>query len=105
QDFDYAQRAVRLGAYDFIVKPVRNDELERVIALAVMELENRHLELSLNENMTEAINRLEERHQSSLPFLRSKFISEQIGGARASETEAYIISEQLGISCSRIAVL
>ncbi|GGD56944.1 response regulator transcription factor [Paenibacillus nasutitermitis] len=105
QDFEYAQRAVRLGAYDFIVKPVRNDELERVISLAVMEMDNRHLELSHTESMSEAMSKLKEQHQSSLPFLRSKYVTGLIDGSPEPGTQPQEIRDQLGISCSRCAIL
>ncbi|HHY64506.1 MAG TPA: response regulator [Clostridiaceae bacterium] len=39
RDFNYAQEAIRLGAFDFILKPTKIEELTEVIVRAVKEIE------------------------------------------------------------------
>ncbi|UVI32801.1 response regulator transcription factor [Paenibacillus spongiae] len=105
QDFEYAQRAVRLGVYDFIVKPVRNEELQRVIGLAVEEMEGRDMEIHHLEQMAVACTWLEARHQSSLPSLRSKFIAELISGSVPLEPDLDQTAADLAITGVRNAIV
>ncbi|RAV11135.1 response regulator transcription factor [Paenibacillus contaminans] len=80
QDFEYAKRAVRLGVFDFIVKPINNEELSNVIRRAVSELDNRRTEHENNAKITTAFVELEKQHTSSIPSLRSKLIGDLIAG-------------------------
>ncbi|MBO7746409.1 response regulator [Paenibacillus sp. MWE-103] len=105
QDFDFAKRAVRLGVYDIIVKPVRNDELQRVIGLAVGELESARTEQSLRESRDEAYSRLAERHRHSLPSLRSQFVSGLIAGSVPPDDALAETAAGLGLAWQRCAVL
>jgi two-component system response regulator YesN len=34
QDFEYAQKAIKLGMFDFILKPIKNEELSQVVKSA-----------------------------------------------------------------------
>ncbi|MBM7565280.1 response regulator [Paenibacillus sacheonensis] len=105
QDFEYAKRAVKLGVYDIIVKPVRNDELQRIIGLAVHELDSARQELSQRAERDEAFNQLEERHQNSLPSLRSQFVSELIGGSVPHDDKLAETTASLGLAWNRCTVL
>ncbi|NOU85871.1 response regulator [Paenibacillus sp. LMG 31460] len=80
QDFEYAKRAVRLGVYDFIVKPINHEELSRVIGSAVSELDNKRKERENTVKITSAFVELEKQHTSSIPSLRSKLIGDLIAG-------------------------
>lgn len=40
-EFSYAQQAVRLGVFDYVLKPVKVEELENVVARAVEELNSK----------------------------------------------------------------
>lgn len=40
-EFEYAQKAVRLGALDYILKPARPEEVVKTVNTAIKELENR----------------------------------------------------------------
>jgi len=105
QDFDFAKRAVRLGVHDIVVKPIRNAELQRVIGLAVAELDDEQSELSLRAQRDEAYHQLSERHRSSLPSLRSKWVSELIGGSDPQDDVLADKCAELGIEWNRCAVL
>ncbi|MFC4302514.1 response regulator transcription factor [Cohnella boryungensis] len=105
QDFDFAKRAVRLGVHDIVVKPIHNEELQRVIGQAVTELDNKQSELSRRAEKDEAFSQLSERHRSSLPSLRSKLVSELIGGSQPQDDDLAAATAELGIAWSRCSVL
>lgn len=105
QDFEFAKRAVSLGVKEIVVKPIRNDELERVIGQAVDEIAGEREELSRRAEREEAYSRLSERHQSSLPTLRSKLVSELIAGGGPDREELANNAAELGVACSRCAVV
>ncbi|MDI4650068.1 response regulator transcription factor [Cohnella hashimotonis] len=105
QDFEFAKRAVSLGVKEIVVKPIRNDELERVIGQAVDEIAGEREETSRRAEREEAFSRLTERHQSSLPTLRSKLVSELIAGGGPDRDELAKTAAELGVTCSRCAVV
>ncbi|MBB6734069.1 helix-turn-helix domain-containing protein [Cohnella zeiphila] len=88
QEFEFAKQAVRLGVCDIVVKPVRNDELQRVIGLAVRELDDAQSELS-----------------QRLPSLRSQFVTELIGGSAPQEHALTEKASALGLIWNRCVVL
>lgn len=69
--FDYALKALRLGAFNYLLKPVRDDELEAVMKSAenTVHQQNRHAE-------EELLTKIE--LNKSLHYLRRKFISQII---------------------------
>lgn len=56
-EFEYAKQALRYNACDYLLKPVQNEELERVIFRAVQELETDRSLMELKEKKDE-----EEKH-------------------------------------------
>ncbi|NQX63515.1 response regulator transcription factor [Paenibacillus qinlingensis] len=80
QDFEYAKRAVRLGVFDFIVKPINYEELSRVIGSAASEIDFKRKENENTVKMASAYVELEKQHSDSIPTLRSKLISDLITG-------------------------
>lgn len=67
-DFDYAQQALRLGAYDYITKPHSVDQIVEVILKAKEAIEAKALE---DQHAIEIRNKLKE----SLPILRQEFFN------------------------------
>jgi two-component system response regulator YesN len=65
-EFSYAQQAVKLGAEEYLLKPVRLRQLEEVIGRVTQKLDR---ERSRREEEAELLRRLEQ----SLPLLRDKF--------------------------------
>lgn len=51
RDFDYVQEAIKLGAFDFVLKPSRIEELAEVVRRAVGELKTQR-------NRTEEMDKL-----------------------------------------------
>jgi len=66
-DFEYAQQAIKLGAFDFLVKPFSLDEIVNVVLKAKKELE---------EEQRDDIERqkLELKVRSSIPMLQQEFL-------------------------------
>ncbi|MFD0692948.1 response regulator [Paenibacillus sp. GCM10027628] len=80
-EFDYAQRALRLKVYDFIVKPITAQELRGLLdkVRADMDMEAEH-----RENLTH----LKSQLQQSLPLLRERFLEQLVSGTlRAAEIQ------------------
>jgi two-component system response regulator YesN len=75
-EFEYAQRAVRLSASEYILKPVTGAELSELL---------KKLKVSLDEEAArrEDISLLRREFERSLPVLREKFISLLLGGKLA----------------------
>lgn len=42
RDFDYARRAVEMGVYQYLVKPVRYEDIQQTVEGALAELGKRH---------------------------------------------------------------
>ncbi|MFK7697583.1 response regulator [Paenibacillus sp. HJGM_3] len=104
QDFEYAKRAVRLGVFDFIVKPVNNDELSQVIRSAVAELDSKRTEQENAARIASAFVELERQHSSVIPSLRSKLIGDMILGT-SMESETQESGHRVEILFSRFALL
>ncbi|WP_310186704.1 response regulator [Bacillus sp. 3255] len=72
-DFDYAQKALRLKVHDFIVKPITANELRSLLDKVKEELDQ---EAENRENLSQLKMQL---HQS-LPLLRERFLEQLING-------------------------
>lgn len=89
-DFDYAKRAIRLGAYDYILKPIEDDDLINVVKKCVEELNNENKRKELEEH-------IKSRIKESLPILREKLFMKLIEGKFESESEITANLESLNI--------
>ncbi|MFD0681110.1 MULTISPECIES: response regulator transcription factor [unclassified Paenibacillus] len=49
-DFAYTKKAIQLGSLDYLLKPVRYDELEEVIEKAIERVEHKREQIAFNEN-------------------------------------------------------
>ncbi|MBD2847538.1 response regulator [Paenibacillus sp. IB182496] len=67
-DFDYAQQAVQLGAFDFVVKPFSEEEIRAVVLRAQAEVaRERSQRLDLRE--------MEHKLRESMPVLRQEYVA------------------------------
>ncbi|MBT2760370.1 response regulator [Paenibacillus sp. ISL-20] len=67
-DFEYAQQAVQLGAFDFVVKPFTEEEMISAVLRAKAEImEERSKRLSLRE--------MENKLRESMPALRQEYFT------------------------------
>ncbi len=73
EDFEFAQEAVRLGASDYLLKPVNFVKLD----LLIKKLRDAIFE----EKQTSRYYRdLEKIFQNELPYIRSKFVNDLVHG-------------------------
>ena len=80
RDFDYVQEAIKCGAFDFLLKPSKIEELTAVLSRAVNEINDqkiRHME----------IDRFKLLFEQSIPILREKLLYDIIYGLNTNEAE------------------
>lgn len=77
-EFEYAQRAVSLNVFDYLLKPIKSDVLERTVARAVQELEARRRFEELRAQSMELLHR-------RLWVLREDFLREILSGMLSAE--------------------
>ncbi|HEY5562632.1 MAG TPA: response regulator [Clostridiaceae bacterium] len=73
EDFDYAKKAIELGTYAYISKPIDTDELKHAITKVTDVFAN-------EENELMQIKRLEKIVEKSIPLLKSYFLNNLIVG-------------------------
>jgi Response regulator containing CheY-like receiver domain and AraC-type DNA-binding domain len=73
RDFDYAQEALKLGAFDYILKPTKIEELNSVIARAVKELRFKYDRQSEME-------KIRRTYEKNLPFIKEKLLYNMLYG-------------------------
>jgi len=74
--FEYAQQAVKLGAFDFLVKPITDEHLFECLERVILSLEEERKEQRL-------ISSLKSRYEATVPVLRSAFLKQLTGGRLA----------------------
>ncbi len=80
-DFEYAQKALRLGVFDYILKPMVPEKLIDALSRVRDELDQRG-------NLLRDLDELKNRVKESLPVLRDRFFQELIGGKVAPDSLA-----------------
>lgn len=100
RDFDYARRAVDLGVYQYLVKPVRYEDLQAVVAGALEELQENLKQRKLLER---ARNRLHEmgnllRERFLYSWLIQGSISPLTEGAEMREAGVDILPDMHGFA-------
>ncbi|MDG0814477.1 response regulator [Cohnella rhizosphaerae] len=89
--FEYAQQCIRLGARDYLIKPVRLANLVQVVGRALTERHERYKQvledsLKLKFSMT------------GMSSLRTYMLNELISGALAEADDYAFIFEQIGVA-------
>lgn len=78
RDFDYAQEAIKLGAFDFMLKPSKIEELVDVVKRAIKELK-------FQRDRAEEIKKLKELYNQNLPILRERLLFDVLSGINTNE--------------------
>ncbi|CDZ23435.1 two component transcriptional regulator, AraC family [[Clostridium] cellulosi] len=94
RDFDYAQEAIKLGAFDYILKPTKIEELNAVIARAVKELRFKY-------NKAAEIQKLRRIYEKNLPFIKEKLLFNMIYGTFSDTDGTIQQAEALGMKIKR----
>ena len=78
-DFEYAQRAIKLDVTEYILKPVNAEELTALL---------KKIRRSLDEEIEQRrdVSRLRESYRSSLPIIREHFLNDLVRGGLEEET-------------------
>ncbi|MCU6712300.1 response regulator [Paenibacillus sp. J5C_2022] len=84
--FEYAQQAVKLGAFDFLVKPVRDEQLLQCLERALLSLKEEKKE-------AESIHKLRSRYEETVPVVRESFLRQCAGSERTDRNVNEIIAE------------
>ena len=65
-DFEYVQKALRFGVWDYLLKPLQKDELNRILRKLDEKLENHQLEVSrqvsVQDDLEKSMQALRERY-------------------------------------------
>lgn len=77
-DFEYAQKAIKLNVTEYILKPVNVEELTRILSRV---RENLDQEIEQRRD----VDRLRESYLSSLPILRELFLNDMVRGNMPAE--------------------
>ena len=72
-EFEYAKEAIRLGAEEYLLKPIDSAEIRRVF-------EKIKIQLDEDRDRRRSVERLEEYYQKSLPLLRENFFLSLMDG-------------------------
>lgn len=67
RDFDYIQEAIKLGAFDYILKPSRIEDITSIVKRAVNEI-------NIKKHKDEELNNLKMEFEKKIPVLRQKFL-------------------------------
>lgn len=67
RDFEYIQEAIRLGAFDYVLKPSKIEDLTAIVKKAISELQ---CGCKLEEELT----KLKKHFESKIPLLRQKLL-------------------------------
>lgn len=67
RDFNYVQEAIKLGAFDYLLKPTKIEELTEVIKRTVQQLDN-------EKKQDEEIYRFKELYEKNIPLLKEKLL-------------------------------
>ncbi len=98
RDFDYAQEAIKLGAFDFILKPSKIEELIDVVKRAIKELK-------FQRDRTEEIEKLKELYKQNLPVLRERLLFDVLSGINTNEELIKAKMSLFGLEVSNFTLL
>jgi len=98
RDFDYVQEAIKLGAFDFVLKPSKIEELAAVVKRAVDELK-------CQRNRVEEMDKLRRIFEQNIPVLREKFLYDGLYEINSNNEDITAKAELLGIEIGRFILL
>ncbi len=98
RDFEYVKEALILGAFDFLLKPTKLNDIKKVVGRAVSELD-------LQKNKSDVVSKLEARYMQNLPILREKFLYDIMMGIVTNDEEIERTKGELGLEISNFVML
>jgi len=98
RDFDYVQEAIKLGAFDFVLKPSKIEELASVIRRATGELKNQR-------SRAEEMDKLRRLFEQNIPVLKEKFLYDVLYEINPNSDDIMSRANLLGIEIERFILL
>ena len=98
REFSYLQEAIKLGAFDYILKPSKIEEISDVLKKAVMEL--KYIREIENERL-----KLKKNFEESIPILKEKLLFDIINGTQLRQDELKTQLSLYGIRFSGYVVM
>lgn len=94
RDFDYVQEAIKLGVFDFVLKPTKIEELTAVLSRAVNELK-------CLLKRSEELGKLKKLFEQNIPVLKEKLLYDILYGINPNRESVPAQAELLGIRIER----
>lgn len=98
RDFDYVHEAMKLGAFDFVLKPSKIEDLTSVIHRAVKELR-------FQKDRAEEIDKLRRIFEQNIPVLREKLLYDVFYEINADQDEVRMRMELLNLKIGRFILV
>ena len=98
RDFEYIQEAIRLGAFDYVLKPSKIEDITAIIKKAVTELQ-------CGCKLEEELNKLKKHFASKVPVLRQKLLYDIMFRINTKKDEILEDLSLYGISIDEFEVM
>lgn len=98
RDFDYVQDALKLGAFDFLLKPTKIEEFTSVIGRAAKELK-------FQRARSEELDKLKRLFEQNIPVLREKLLYDVIYEINTSEEDITANLELFGLKVENFVLV
>ncbi|MDP4092120.1 MAG: response regulator [Bacillota bacterium] len=98
RDFEYAQEAIKLGAFDYLLKPTKIEELNSVIKRAVKELK-------FQKDRDAEFGKFKKIFEQNIPILREKLLYNIMYEISTNDTEIGANLEILDIDIGKFALI
>lgn len=97
RNFEYAQQAVRLGAFDLLTKPTKIEELNQIIQRAVAAIEAERRQVG-------QVDELRQSRQRDEPIVRERMLYHMMVGTDTAGAENAAVRERLRADLSHYAL-
>lgn len=94
RDFDYVQEAIKLGVFDFVLKPTKIEELTAVLSRAVNDLK-------CLVKRAEEMEKLRKLFKQNIPVLKEKLLYDILYGINPDRESILAQAELLGVRIER----
>lgn len=98
RDFEFTQQAIRLGAFDYILKPSKIEDITNIVRRAVDELQK-------EDSMESELNKLKKNYESKIPILAEKLLYDIIFTPNYENNEATTELSEYGIELDEYIVM
>jgi two-component system response regulator YesN len=98
RDFDYVQEAIKLGVFDFVLKPSKIEELTAVVSKAILELNSM-------KSRAEELEKLKRLFEQNIPILKEKLLYDIIYEIYPSKADILSRAGLLGVCINRFVLL